>query len=127
MALKNWQRLAVSLTGMAVFTILFCLPGSDLPEESFFSKIPFFDKWVHMGIFCTIIILWSWSMQLIGYKQLSILLLLAITYGFLIEVVQYQFIPGRSFDMFDVLADSIGSLAGLLIWRSIYKNWIKRV
>lgn len=122
MAMKSWQRLAIALAGMVVFTVLFCLPGSDLPESGFFSTIPFFDKWVHMGIFCTIIILWSWSMQLIGYKQLAILLLLAVAYGLLIEVIQYQFISGRSFDIFDVLADSIGSLAGLLLWCNIYKR-----
>ena len=122
MALKSWQRKAVAIAGMAFFTFLFCLPGSDLPEEGFFSRIPFFDKWVHMGIFCTIILLWSWAVQLFRYKELSILLLLAMIYGFVIEVVQYQFIPDRSFDLADVAADMAGGAVGLLLTRMLYKK-----
>ena len=121
MVLKSGQRIAVALAGMAFFTFLFCLPGSDLPQTGFFSNIPYFDKWVHMGIFCTIIILWGWAMQLFRYKELSILFVLAAIYGFLIEVVQYQFIPDRSFDLTDVAADIIGALMGLLLWRYIKK------
>ena len=116
MALKASARIIIALLAMLFFTYLFCLPGSDLPKEDWFSKIPLFDKWVHTGIFFTIICVWSWAMQLFRYKQLSILLLLAALYGFLIEVVQYQFIPGRSFDLADLGADVTGSFIGLFFW-----------
>ncbi len=116
MVLKAGHRLIIALLVSTIFTILFCLPGSDLPDEGLFSKIPFFDKWVHIGIFCTTIIVWRWAMQLFTLKQLSILVLLAAVYGYLIEIIQYNFIPGRSFDWADLAADIIGSTIGCFLW-----------
>jgi len=46
----------------------------------------------------------------------------AILYGLAIEVVQHYFIPGRSFELTDLLADAIGSCMGAAIWRAYIKK-----
>jgi len=38
-----------------------------------------------------------------------------MTYGIVMEIVQHYFIPFRSFDIGDMIADSIGAIAGYFI------------
>jgi len=46
-----------------------------------------------------------------------------ITYGIVMEFIQKYFIPNRSFDIGDIIADAAGSLLGLIYsaWRYIKK------
>ena len=41
-------------------------------------------------------------------------------YGVIMEYVQKYFIPNRSFDIGDILADAIGSIAGLVVATKVY-------
>jgi len=41
-------------------------------------------------------------------------------YGVIMEYVQKYFIPNRSFDIGDILADTIGSIAGLVFATKVY-------
>lgn len=108
-----------------VCTILLCLPGSAFPKETWLNKI-WFDKWVHIGIFSVMTFLWSvalvkkngWPLQ----RTCLLIALCAITYGVTIEFVQKYFIPNRSFDVFDIMADTIGSLLGYLSAVSFLKR-----
>ncbi len=43
--------------------------------------------------------------------------LLAAFYGIGVETVQDQFIANRSFDIGDWIADMIGAVAGIWVWR----------
>ena len=38
--------------------------------------------------------------------------------GFQIEIMQY-FIPGRFFSLLDIVADSIGIVIGMVVWRMV--------
>ena len=40
---------------------------------------------------------------------------LALAYGIAIEFVQKYFIPNRSFDVWDILADGLGCIAAIVI------------
>jgi len=50
------------------------------------------------------------------------LLSAALAYGYLVEVIQREWIPNRSFDLYDVLADMAGSVLGLVVWLWVYKK-----
>ncbi|MDI6825622.1 MAG: VanZ family protein [Candidatus Aenigmarchaeota archaeon] len=60
-------------------------------------------------------------------KIVIFVIIICFLYGFLDEIHQY-FVPGREFSVFDVLANSIGSLLGVSINLKFYKkgNKIKK-
>jgi VanZ family protein len=114
---------------LIICTILLTLPASAFPSEKWYMKIPMFDKWVHIGIFCILSFLFCWGLFKIGiftdslkrnFVQTGISCLL---YGIVMELVQRYFIPNRSFDPGDVIADGVGSLAGVLY---SFKAYIKK-
>jgi VanZ family protein len=118
---KLFQYKAVPLAWFLIMTVLFFLPGSALPQENWLDVIHF-DKWVHVGLFAALMFLWrsAFDWKLPGYTL--VLLISALVYGLLVEVIQGNWIPNRSFDLFDVVADMTGSILGLLFWGRVYKK-----
>lgn len=112
---------SIAISWLFVMSILFFLPGSALPQENWLHAI-YFDKWVHIGLFAMLIFLWksSFNSNLDNYNL--ILLLLALLYGLSVEFIQKYFVPNRSFDLYDVLADMAGSIVGLIVWLRAYKK-----
>lgn len=76
------------------------------------------DKIIHVLLFavCTILACRAWLSAL---KIIPIILLLMVFSG-LTELLQY-FVPGRSMSMGDMIADTLGILAGTLIWQGYLK------
>jgi VanZ family protein len=81
------------------------------------------DKLAHMGVF--FVFCW-FSRRALFFQNSSILLkrwslvgafLLTCLYGYLDEVHQL-FVPGRSYDYYDMLADAIGALLFVLLFRT---------
>jgi len=103
-------------------TILLCLPGSTFPKENWFDKI-WIDKWIHTGLFAIMVLLWCRVIAIVSDKNVSFFVQLAFyffLYGIAMEFIQKYFIPNRSFDIGDIIADGIGSAAGLLISLRMY-------
>jgi len=118
---KIFRLKPVAIGWLILISILFFLPGSALPKENWFDKI-YIDKWVHVGLFAVLIFLWRSSFNWDINTYNLFLLLAAVLYGFLVEVVQLYWIPNRSFDMYDVLSDASGSIVGLLVWLGVYRK-----
>ena len=114
------RNLVLPVGSLIFFTILFCLPGSAFPKEDWVSKL-YFDKWVHIGIFTVLLFLWCRSLGVSRLLAYILIVLLAITYGFLIEFIQDRFVDNRSWDLGDVAADFVGSIAGILVWKGYKK------
>ena len=95
-------------------TVLLCIPGSNLPEVSWSNKI-FLDKWVHIFLFLVLVWFWCKGYSIKTKKIFIVITIISIVYGFVMEIVQHFFIPFRSFDIGDMIADSIGSAAGYFI------------
>ena len=98
--------------------LLMCLPGSMVPGTGIFS-IKHLDKIVHVFLFGMNVLFWGWhyaTSETDGKILKGIFIttsLLMITLGVVMEYVQMYFIPNRTFDGYDILADIIGSvLAG---------------
>lgn len=115
------RRLLLPFAALIFFTILFCLPGSSFPKDDWLSKVSF-DKFVHVGIFTVLLFLWCRALITNRRRTYIILVIFAIMYGLLIEVVQDQLIDNRSWDLGDVAADFIGSLLGVFVWDRYKKN-----
>ena len=84
------------------------------------------DKWIHIGMFGIMVVLWCRGMLMKEYeipKIRKIFLCLGIgwlLYGIGMEFVQKYFIPNRSFDTGDILADAAGCTVGVVYSMSRY-------
>ncbi|MFP5043047.1 VanZ family protein [Parasediminibacterium sp. JCM 36343] len=99
---------------------LFTLPGKDIPQVDWMEAIDM-DKIVHVSLFVTIICLWCFPFKkspMPAKKKIiwfSFIAVLGVCYGVSIEYIQKYFIVGRSFDLYDILADSIGCIIGYFL------------
>lgn len=107
-------------------TIAFCLPGSALPDNDWFAAIHL-DKWIHIGLFAVMIVLWIVPIRnrgAIAQSQNSLLVyivLACMVYGVCIEFVQHYFVANRSFDIGDIVADAIGCAVGVFLFKWLWK------
>lgn len=105
--------------GWTLFTIiLLCLPGSAFPSKGLFNlDIPHLDKVIHVILFGGVILFWclyfihkkDWSKT----RRIKILAIAfcTIALGVCLEYVQFSYIPNRSFDRGDILANSLSTIA----------------
>ncbi len=109
--------------GIAWFFVvltLVCIPGYDLPKVDNWMIQINYDKLIHVGIFAVLAFLF---MQPIAKSPLSKkekwhyfikIALATIVWGYTTEVIQKFFITGRSYDLTDWLADSIGGIVAMI-------------
>jgi VanZ family protein len=102
------------------------MPSDKLPYTSFFVKIPYFDKMVHFTMYFifTLFLMSGFSRQ---YRKTSAKayiysFIMAFILGLLIEFIQEKI--GRSYDVFDMSANTIGIIVSLLLFNPI--KWILR-
>ncbi len=115
-----------------------CIVFSILTTISFLSPIngsPIFklyiplDKLIHIIIYLLLSFLWiSYFYKANNYNKVFLPIILVIIlcffYGIIIEMIQELFIPLREADIFDVLANTIGTILGTLLFWNV-KNRIK--
>ncbi len=116
---KNTFAFAFAIIWILLVTILLCTPGSRLPRINWSDKI-WLDKWAHVFLFLVLVVLWCRAYLRkatnVNIKKIfTTITLLSILYGVMMEIVQHYFIPFRSFDFGDMLADAIGAIAGYFI------------
>lgn len=111
--LCTWK--VVPLAWTVVTIILLCLPGSAIPSTGVFSTKGI-DKVVHIILFGGIVLLWAFHLY---YRRndkqkwqmiIVLLTLFSIGLGTGLEFLQRDYIPNRSFDGFDMIADSTGAI-----------------
>lgn len=109
-----------AIAWLIIVTVLLLMPGDDVPNENWLSVI-YFDKWVHAGLFGGLT--FFFSLPLIynsksTKKLLIIIAILSFVYGVLMEFAQRYIAIDRDFDLYDMLADGIGSL--IAFWLMLY-------
>ncbi len=117
-----------AIAWLIVSTVLFTLPASAFPRETWTDEIPIFDKWVHLGIFIILSVLAcnavyktnKLSEKLFG--KFILIGMLCLLYGVAIEYIQLYWVPFRSFDLGDIIADGVGSLLGVIFSVRRYKK-----
>lgn len=106
-----------------IASILFFLPGEDIPEVSFLDLI-YFDKWVHIGLFAGLVFLSALPFIKAGKCTVKLLIkisIMFILYGICVEFIQKYLNEGRSFDYIDMIADAGGCIIG-----SVFSKWMER-
>lgn len=103
------------------------LPGSDVPSASWLDNLHV-DKLVHCILFGVLILLaflpiLKSHLSLKSQKQyLLVIALSCVLWGILIEVIQHNFIAGRSFDLWDWVADTAGTALGVWVILMLKKS-----
>ncbi|MDR1341152.1 MAG: VanZ family protein [Prevotellaceae bacterium] len=102
------------------------MPGDTIPNTSFFSRIPYFDKIVHfMMYFIFALFLMSGFSRQYGKtsaKAYIFSFILAFLFGVMIEFIQEK--VGRSYDVYDMIANTLGVIVSLLLFNTV--KWILR-
>lgn len=118
----------LAILWLSAITVLLVIPGKAFPSENWMSLIQL-DKWVHIILFAGLVTLWVkgiWKNypSAFNYFRLSLAIaILSLLYGITMEIVQYYFVPNRSFELNDIFADLAGSLIGYLL---IIGRYIKK-
>jgi VanZ family protein len=118
--LKNQNRFILPAIGWLIFTtILLTLPVSAFPKDRWIIKIPMLDKWIHIGLFSIMAVLFCWGyykMKFSGKLKNNFISIgiYCLAYGIVMEFVQKYFVPNRSFDMGDIVADGAGAAIGVV-------------
>ena len=104
----------VAIAWTILIQVLLCLPGSTLPSGGVFN-IPQLDKIVHTILFGGFTGFWCYYFYLKGTPPARcktiffIVYLLAAANGIVLEFIQRDYIPNRSFDEGDIIADVLAA------------------
>ena len=114
---KYFSALYVPVIWTLLIAVAMFTPGSYIPNENKFA-IPNFDKLVHAGLFGGFVFLWSLYLTR-GRRTAARLLLpffcfylVSTGFGIASEIIQKYWIPGRDFDLMDIIADMFGAGVG---------------
>jgi len=115
---------------MLLVLILCLISGNSFPKTNL-SFIPHFDKIVHFGFY--LVLSYLITNSLLIYRQTNklkaitavYLLILCASYGLSIEIMQGWLKNGRSSDMYDMVANLAGIVAGLFINEPFNRKIVK--
>lgn len=115
--------------GWIILILFLCtMPVPAVPKTSFFDLMHL-DKIVHFFLFGGTVLLLAYGYYRqkgrIGNLTLFFLALFVTMYGLAIEFIQRYFTANRSFEIWDVVADGAGALAGALIFGLIGRRFLK--
>lgn len=98
---------------LLVTMALFFTPGNEFPEVNWFNKL-YLDKVLHAGMFSFLAFLFIYPRRkkdrVSKNLWITIILCCCTLYGLAVEVIQALFIPYRSGDVWDFVADLTGTL-----------------
>jgi VanZ family protein len=114
-------RFLPSLLWLSVITVLSLLPGNEIPHRGLFG-IPNLDKAAHMGMYAILGFILVWSFKEKKWSKYILAVLFCLFYGGIMEILQANIAVNRSGNWDDWLADFIGAVAGLLVFRIFAKT-----
>lgn len=128
--LKRFVAFIPAILWFILIYVLLTLPGNDLPQVGLFEEIPYFDKYIHTGLFAMLVILFCFPFRKnLSYKSgwYFFIAILALAYGIAMEYVQKYWVVGRSFDIYDIMADGTGSFLGYFVFRAYAKKLAEKI
>lgn len=116
MTSKIFNYLFIPLAWTLVVQILLVIPGNQLPKAEWTAELNV-DKIIHFILYAGMS--WLWCRYLLGKngvadlrKKFLYIMIAVVANGIIMEFVQKFFIPMRSFDVFDIIADTLGGIFG---------------
>ena len=121
----SFKKFIPGIAWFFIVLIIMCTPGDEIPTVDWLNRISF-DKVVHIGVFTLLAILFCWPFNRSDFNTKErlhyfIKVCIAVSiWGLTIEFIQKYFIPGRSFDLLDWAADSLGALIAYWLCRKFF-------
>lgn len=126
--LLSWKRTLFNsflpaIVWWCAVLVLMCLPGRDFPSLGSWTELISLDKIIHVTVFGFMVFLFNRpflhkSMEVSEKRQLYLRIALACAlWGLTIEFIQHFWIPGRSMDLLDFVADTAGCMLAYRVSR----------
>ncbi len=121
----SFKKFIPAIIWLLVVLILIMIPGKQLPESEFLFEIDF-DKFVHVGIFGLLAVLFSWPFYkttIPKNKKILYFIIIAVltsAFGYSTELMQKYWAQGRSYSVMDWLADTGGALGAFIFCRIFF-------
>ena len=123
--IKTWflrSSLFIAIALSIIIAIISLISAANLPSHNFNIS----DKLLHA--FAYFALIWSWLLVFRSRHNIKTKLLIFIclvVFGIILELLQGSMMLNRSADWKDVVANSIGLLAGLVSFKYVYKVLFK--
>ncbi|HEY3369816.1 MAG TPA: VanZ family protein [Prolixibacteraceae bacterium] len=118
-------RYALLVIYVGCIMALSLLPPQDFPKVQLFQGA---DKVVHFLMYFGFAILCSWAFKAeLNRSRIWLILPATIGWGFLMEVFQLEMHIGRSYSMYDMLANATGVTVGLLFYGLVTRSAFKKI
>ena len=118
---KNIRRWILPVLWGILLAILSLMPAGQGNFMLF--NIPHIDKLAHFGMYAVWTFLvfraWSGTSKMSNNNLMGLIFLLGTFTGVLLEFGQYTITEGRSFEVADMIANAVGSLAGVLVAKMV--------
>lgn len=110
----------LSVAWTIIIFVLCATPGQYIPSASWLELLSF-DKWVHASIFFILaaLLLTVAIRKNQSFGVMVVYVILCISYGGLLEVMQAKFFSNRSADWQDFVANSFGVLVAFALLKKI--------
>ncbi|WP_300568646.1 VanZ family protein [Flavobacterium sp.] len=108
-----------------LWTLLILFLSLKTPSGESKFDFPNADKAVHFTFYFVFVVLWFKFLISIKKEHLKYkvgLVFIAILFGVIIELIQHYFTTSRQGDIWDVVANSFGSLMGMIVISSFFKT-----
>ncbi|AKD05503.1 vanz family protein [Pontibacter korlensis] len=102
------------------------LPSTSLPSTLSIWEILSFDSFAHAFMFCVLCFLMivgltkQFTYPHLHHYAIRASLVISTSFGIAIELMQHFFIYGRQGDIVDIMANTIGCLLGIVLFKWIY-------
>lgn len=123
--MKISVKLLPAFAWLILDIVLLTLPGNNLPKIGWMDNLQV-DKMVHVFLFAVLVTLFFWGIVstkpgIANKRTLVFIAVAALLYGIAMEFVQKYWIPNRSFDGWDIVADGAGSFLPVFFIATIKK------
>lgn len=112
-----------------IFILIGSITSGDTIDKISWINIPHFDKIVHFIWYSVLYLFWySWLIMkytnCVNLNCRIFLVFIIILYGLLMELLQMFFAYQRSFELYDILINSIGTCSALILFFPLYQSKI---
>ena len=128
MIFKNYWK---TILWAVVILILSSIPGNEV-NKIHFINIPYFDKFVHFSMYLVLSFLFFFDMsklsesKKLNLSNVSFVILVSISYGISMELLQKYLFIERSAELADFFANSLGSFTAIVVYWFFRKYLISK-
>ncbi len=114
---KSVLRLTLAAIWTVVVLILLIVPATMVSSAG----VPHADKVAHFGVFAVLGLLWMAALRRPIPQRSLFVFVGGVAFGILTEYLQASHTAGRQGELGDVLADTLGLVAGIFAYRVLHR------